>query len=832
MANWYKSEFNSLIENANGIYDYLSGNYLNDFVGREIQLSSNQRIDIGNMMFYKIKEYRLFDDKKEFKKTVAQALARVFENCYVAKSAIGYFLAFHEASVSLFLGYELKSDLHFGEQLTASIPDIKYENRFIDSAFFKRLQSSCVVTGIPSQSPDIDQLITSAMGKECIIALLAKPMGLDAVNYRKKALDVLLHQCESLKTVDFHFGEGSRRTVSRPQPRVMHLFDYLQTQQSRFAEFNHFWQSCVWVCAKNSSECTNISRQLAGLYSYSEDNISRKGRYFSVNVSPFSNLGLFLPNVAVGDIPQQAASLKFSSLCECVSTNEFAAMAAMPVEEHTGILPIRINASDTDIHVFSTAGSSYNDGFQFGKNVYSGLRVQIPISVFKRHALVVGSSGYGKTTAVMNLLTGLNANQVPFCVIEATKKEYFQLINHVNNLNVYSVLDDGIPLRLNLFEPEPGVVISNHIDEISNVFNAAFEMEEATRSAIKDLIRYTYEQKGINVDDYYYEDLVYPSLSDLIANIEPFCATQLHYDPRGEVAGNIRGSILNRLNALNSGAVKKVLNVQHGIKTEELFFKNTIIELDGISPANKSLIASILLIKFNEYAHTKGNDDRLQNCIVLEEAHNIIGKISGNRDSSKDMASNYFAELLSSIRSFGTGVIIADQGATNLHSRVINNTSLKIVMHSEDENDMDMIRYALGMNDLQMRFGARLNTGEALLSLGGTSQTQLVKVDYIDTNNIENLACLFCDSRFLCNKSAVYAKTNAKRYEWNQYADRLYRPFTKKENMQPALASIAQDIGVDKRDAFCAVGKVLTDFTLKNMSVLLKRKMLYRIHDR
>ena len=75
-----------------------------------------------------------------------------------------------------------------------------------------------------------------------------------------------------------------------------------------------------------------------------------------------------------------------------------------------------------------------------------------------------------KPTQVMSILENVYRSSKTFCVIEPAKKDYWKMMNVVDDLYVFSSGYDARPLLINPLEPEDGVKIGNHIDELMYAF--------------------------------------------------------------------------------------------------------------------------------------------------------------------------------------------------------------------------------------------------------------------------------------------------------------------------------------------------------------------------
>jgi hypothetical protein len=127
---------------------------------------------------------------------------------------------------------------------------------------------------------------------------------------------------------------------------------------------------------------------------------------------------------------------------------------------------------------------------------------QYPIRAadLKRHALIAGVTGSGKTNTVFHLLVQLWRRQVPFLVLEPAKTEYRALLTHPDlghELRVFTLGDEHIsPLRMNPLEAGAGVSVATHIDLLKSVFNASFGMWTPLPQVLERCIHEVYRDFG------------------------------------------------------------------------------------------------------------------------------------------------------------------------------------------------------------------------------------------------------------------------------------------------------------------------------------------------
>lgn len=360
----------------------------------------------------------------------------------------------------------------------------------------------------------------------------------------------------------------------------------------------------------------------------------------------------------------------------------------------------------------------------------------IPIKDLVKHALIVGVTGSGKTTTCLYLLKQLWPF-VPFLVIEPAKSEYRSLLrqkpNEAKDLLVFTVGDDETgKLRFDPFRVPVGVSVATHISLLVSCFAAAFPMggvleillTRAFREAYRDL--YGPDDGQILHSD----DTRPPTPPGFLKTIAAKAAYHLQYY-QGEVQGNLKGALTNRLEWLQDSVIGRTINPQSEeqyIEIEDLLQKPTVIELRRLADNNeKALLMALLLAMIAEYYEytlpelgadaPKQGVEGLRHVTLVEEAHRLLAHVPLTLNpevaNSKGKAIELFIEMLAELRSRGEGILIAEQIPTKLISDAIKNTNLKIVHRITPEDDRLVLGATMNLDEKQRQFITLLQPGQA-----------------------------------------------------------------------------------------------------------------------
>ncbi len=351
----------------------------------------------------------------------------------------------------------------------------------------------------------------------------------------------------------------------------------------------------------------------------------------------------------------------------------------------------------------------------------------VDLESLKKHALVAGVTGSGKTNTIFHILKQLGALQVNFMIIEPAKAEYRALLNDQaigSSLLVFTPGNDMIsPLRLNPFEAIGTTPVIEHIDLLRSVFGASFGMWTPLPQVLERCLHEIYEDRGWNLttganrrlDGGSNREDAFPTLSDLVAKVDDVSG-RLGYEER--VTADFRAALTTRLNGLRAGGKGRMLDVQRSTPMKELLDSRIVLELQGMGDDDdKAFLIGLLLIRIAEYRRTPHEADRLQHVLVVEEAHRLLANPGARRSEEeadpRGKAVETFTNLLAEIRAYGQGVVIADQIPVKLAPDVIKNTELKIVHRIVAADDRAALAGAMAMDDRQARRLTTLTRGQA-----------------------------------------------------------------------------------------------------------------------
>lgn len=394
------------------------------------------------------------------------------------------------------------------------------------------------------------------------------------------------------------------------------------------------------------------------------------------------------------------------------SSKELAWQLALPSESVSGIA---VESHTTfGRKVAYKPGTAESKKIRLGNVTYLGSEqedasVQLSTNDLVSHCLVSGQAGIGKTTAVCSMLTRLAEKKIPFLVVEPAKGEYKNVLAGIDGIKIYSPMPEEQhtdALKLNLFWFREGVDPREHIEKLEEIFCASWPMYAAMPQVLHAGLCNAYTKCGWNLRtkrNYY--GRIFPTLTDLCDEIRYIIEHDTDFSK--ELKGNYTGSLLTRIEALGRGMTGAVFSGEN-LDDEQLFENNVVIDLSRPDSSElQALVMGTLIMRLFEYCVSSRRilvDRQLKHVTVLEEAHNLLGKVkaaaegANMREKSVEMLTRCIAEL----GGFGQGFIISDQSPCNLNDNVIKNTNTKLIFNLPLASDYICCGNAMGLSPEQI----------------------------------------------------------------------------------------------------------------------------------
>lgn len=369
------------------------------------------------------------------------------------------------------------------------------------------------------------------------------------------------------------------------------------------------------------------------------------------------------------------------------------------------------------------------------KSSSRGDKIGISLKDLAKHMLVVGTPGSGKTTFSVSLLDRLwKDHHIPFLVIEPAKNEYRALVQSIPDLQVFTPGKNFIsPFVYNPFVPPKNVKLETYKSTLKTAFAAGVSMTTPLDKIFEEAINNCYS-------DFRWLDTYTSDDKGRIFNITDFVKCfQETFDAIGYTgdAKNIGRAGVVRLNSLVN-----LFDNYYSIPIEDLLSKPTIIELAAIENSDqKALIISLILLSILAYVNSNYvGEGGLRNVILLEEAHVLLDADTnaGQGDANPSaIAQGLVKRMLAEIRSYGVGIVIADQSPRKVSTDVVALTDIKLAFRLVEATDKQILADSANMDEVQVKRLAKLKPGEAFFFFNKLEEPEEIKTeDYRLQNNI------------------------------------------------------------------------------------------------
>ena len=540
------------------------------------------------------------------------------------------------------------------------------------------------------------------------------------------------------ETIGNSSGTSQAITLNTENKIVSNLLNRIDVQLERIKEFETFG---MWECAayfiseeppvaeiaaatyKSIIQGKNSGVEVSSINSWNKDN----AKEIIKNINNFEH-----PSFKYNDnIFVKATSLISSKELGIQMGLPKKSVIGFPVVEHSSFAQevITYNANEDNDRKSITIGKIFNMG-KITEKV-----MKLSKESLTMHTFVTGSTGSGKSNTIYEILDQLDTVGVKFMIIEPAKGEYKNVFGNRNNVTVlgtnpnYSEL-----LRINPFKFPKSIHVLEHVDRLIEIFNVCWPMYAAMPAVLKDAVLSAYEDCGWDLAESVnrISDELFPTFADLERELWTVIENSAYSD---ELKGNYIGSLVTRIKSLTNGLNGQIF-ASDEIDNKILFDENVIIDLSRIgSLETKSLIMGILVMRLNEYRMSEATEmnSKLKHVTVLEEAHNILKRVSTEQNSESSNVSGKSVEMLSNaiaeMRTYGEGFIIADQSPNAVDVSAIRNTNTKIIMRLPDEVDRRLAGKAAALKDEQLDEIAKLPKGVAVVYQNDWIEPVLCKVN-------------------------------------------------------------------------------------------------------
>lgn len=445
-----------------------------------------------------------------------------------------------------------------------------------------------------------------------------------------------------------------------------------------------------------------------------------------------------------------------------VTAEEASVFFRLPVGSGKISAGLSVNDSSKNLQTYAD-GVINGRGISVGRLKASSGSDQIGFEVndLARHMLVVGTPGSGKTTFLVGLMDRLwKRYGIPFLVIEPAKNEYRAMLKTIPDLQIFTPgKNDVSPFLFNPFMPPEHVKLETYKSTLKTAFSAAVSMVSPLNQIFEQAIDNCYSDFRW-LDNYTSDD------QGAVFNISDFIRCfQETFDAIG-YTGDAKN--IGRAGVVRLKSLMRLFDNYSTVPIADLLKRPTLIELNAIENSDqKALIISLLLLSVQAYVNANySGEGGLKNVILLEEAHTLLAseKKAGEGEADPSgVAQGLLKRMLAEIRSYGVGLVIADQSPRKVSADVVALTDIKLAFRLVEAADKQTIADSTNMTEQQMQRLTRLKTGEAFFFFN-----RLDNPEEVETN----------DYRLDHNIRITLPDQEAKRLStyWNDKPERL-RPY-------------------------------------------------------
>lgn len=325
------------------------------------------------------------------------------------------------------------------------------------------------------------------------------------------------------------------------------------------------------------------------------------------------------------------------------------------------------------------------------------------------HVMILGKSGYGKSTTLKTLVSRLfDLYEIPVLIIDYAG-EYKEWVLDRGGLVVDMRKD-----TINPFELGHATLI-DRIRQIVDAFHKTCDFKTINqKNAFTHYVMKAYQAKGfkLNEPQTWKEP---PTLADVIKLMEN---EMEKLKPNKQLTVQ---SLIDRLQVLSSGPFG--IFGKSTISIDQLTEGFTCVDLSKLtSNSLKDMIAWTILQYIDSMMRLEGVKERIRLLIALDEAW----KLCRDEDSLP-------VTIIKEGRKYGYSLCISSQDATaDLAESILANAGTVIIHHTEHPKYLKFFQSAYGLTEWEVSKIKNLPVGEALIKLGDDPRPFFVSIEMED----------------------------------------------------------------------------------------------------
>lgn len=724
-----------------------------------------------NMTFFRVNGITRFWEQDD-ELNITSLVGDILTSCIRYGVPFAYAIIGNKDGISIYVGTMRVLMDGLKTSYEASYPGIDISLSSDNPLRYSAKECGGLFTGIPTnklggdkdkKSMQIENICRGMLGRNFTYVVLASGLSNVVVNLGHMKLMQEMEQVYSLINQTVSGGAQGNIQAQRQDFQSKNYFDNLEHLESDLKEgtARGMWRVNGYFAADNAQDARKLGNIIKSAFS-GDDSKPEPFR-----VLDYNSIRDVIPNTyMMADISNnpdmhplgqwwdsgrgQTIPLYIYRFQTLLNSDQLAVLCQLPTKEFPGYYIDEYVEFDVSNRVRDTLKQPFPIGDICTAGRVNGNQVDnryyLEKNDFTRHALIIGITGGGKTNTSKSILNTLwNAekpqDRVPFLVIESAKREYWEMRNlkGFEELLVFTLGAEAsatsVKYRINPFETLPGISLQTHIDYLLSTFKAAFELYAPMPYILEQAVYAVYDDRGWDIVENCnrYGLTEYPTLSDLYHKIDVI-VNDLGYHQ--EVQSNVKAALQARINSLMIGGKGAMLNTPKSVPIAELLSRPVILELEDLGDdETKSFVIGILLVQLYEFRKSQmtAGAKTLSHILMIEEAHRLLKNVpeSGEGGNARAKYVEFFCNLLAEIRTYGQGILIADQIPTKLAPDTIKNTNLKIVHRTVALEDREAMGRAMNMTPEQIEYLSSLRRGYAAVYAEGDNKPKCVKLPLV-----------------------------------------------------------------------------------------------------
>lgn len=330
--------------------------------------------------------------------------------------------------------------------------------------------------------------------------------------------------------------------------------------------------------------------------------------------------------------------------------------------------------------------------FTIGSVQYPGLApypFRVKRNELLRHVFILGQTGTGKSTLIINFLEQFLQHGVPFIAFDF-KRNYRSLLHAHRDLGVFTVGRNTAPLRINALTPPHGVPFAAWAETLSDIIGTSYLLLQGAHNVLTSALLRAHDEHGKNT-----------TLEHAL--------TILRVEGARTRPGSRRYAWLESATRSVEELCKLdgALSATTGTTIENLLAHAIVCELDTLAEEQRRFLClfflqAILLLR--KASSTKREE--LAHVLVFDEAHNVFPREAPGTTSIP-------ARLAREVREYGEAIISASQ-QTDVSDSLLANTGTKIILRCDHPKDTS---YASSFLGIDAHWIPKLTLGTAIARL-------------------------------------------------------------------------------------------------------------------